>query len=106
MNFNMLDVILYFFLPIWIVAEIFIGKWLFKAKPEKKIMDKYPKKIIFLSQIPFGKTWMKNVDKEDIRLLQTYQHRIRVWWLSIIIPLFLTPLTGILYLYILFWFTR
>jgi hypothetical protein len=106
MDFKVFDVVLYFVLPVWVVVEIFIGRWLFKAKPDKKITDKYPKKVIFLSQIPFGKTWMKNVAKEDVKLLQSYQQRIRVWWLSVILPLFLIPLSGIFYLYILLWFSR
>ena len=89
MSLNVKEAILYFFVPAWIVAETLIVIWMFKAKPDKNIRDKYPRKVIILSQLPFGKSWRKNIDKDDVRLLQTYQHRIRVWYLSLMIPFFL-----------------
>ena len=88
-GFNVKEAILYFFVPAWIVTETLIVIWMFKATPDKNIKDKYPRKVIILSQLPFGKSWAKNIDKEDVRLLQTYQRRIRVWYLSLMIPFFL-----------------
>jgi len=89
MSFNVKEAILYFFIPVWAVAEILITIWMFKAKPDENIKDKYPRKVAFLSQLPFGKSWMKYVDKEDVKLLQTRQRRIKVWYLSLMIPFFL-----------------
>jgi hypothetical protein len=68
---------------------------MFKAKPEKKITDKYGKKVIFLSQLPFGSSWKKNVNREDGPLMEEYQHRIRLVYLSTFFPLIL--------MYIFFW---
>lgn len=96
MKFKLTEIILYFVIPCWIVAEALIILWVHKAKPDKNITDKYPKKIILLSQVPFGKSWKHSVNEKDIRLLQTYQHRIRVWYLSLMPPFFL-----ILYIYTL-----
>ena len=89
MSPNVKEAILYFFVPVWIVAEILIGIWMFKGKPDENIKDKYSRKVVFLSQLPFGKRWIKYVDNEDVKLLQTYQHRIKVWYLSLMIPFFL-----------------
>jgi hypothetical protein len=99
MKINPIITILYILLAFWAMVEIFISVWMFKAKPDKGILIKYPKKIVFLSQLPFGKSWIKNIDKDDIKLFTTYQERIRVWYLSIIIPIFLIPLAGIIYIY-------
>ena len=90
MKLSVNEIILYFFVPIWIVAEILISIWMFKAKPGKNIAKKYPKKIIFLSQLLFGKRWRQPIDKEHVRLFETYQYRIRVWYLSLMIPFVLT----------------
>jgi len=89
MNFNVKEAILYFFVPVWLVAETLIVIWMFKAKPDKNLKGKYPRKVIILSQLPFGKSWKKNVDKDDVKYLQIYQRRIRVWYLSLMIPFFI-----------------
>ena len=68
MSFNVKEVILYFFVPVWIVAEALIVIWMFKAKPDNNIRDKYPRKIIILSQLPFGKRWRKDIEKKDLTL--------------------------------------
>jgi hypothetical protein len=78
--------IILYLIIIWAIAEAFIVRWMLKAKPNEAIIRKYSKKIISLSQRPFRTSWVKSVAPEDIRLLQTYQYRIRVWFLSIIIP--------------------
>ncbi len=93
--------ILYFLLAIWAVMEVFIIIWMFKAKPDKQILRKYPRNIVFLSQLPFGKSWGKNIDKVDVKLFRSYQQRIRLWYLSILIGLFLIPFAGILYIIII-----
>ncbi len=40
MSFNEREAILYFFIPVWIVAEILIGVWMLKAKPGENVKDK------------------------------------------------------------------
>jgi hypothetical protein len=89
MSVNLKEAILYFFVPVWIAAETLIMIWMFKAKPDKNIKGKYPRKVVMLSQLPFGKSWANNIDKDDVKVLQTYQRRIRVWYLSLMIPFFL-----------------
>ncbi len=80
-----------FVIIIWVIAEIFIIKWMFSARPTKDITEKYPKKIIFMSQFPFGKFWKMYVEHEDLEIMAKYQYRIKIWFLSIIIPLFIIP---------------
>jgi len=89
MKFNLKEMILYFFIPMWLLAEIFISTWMFKAKPKKDATDQYEKKVIFLSQLPFGKGWRNNVRREDVRLFERYQFRIKIWYLSLMVPFFL-----------------
>ena len=90
--------ILYVIFFIWIIIEIFIAKWLFQGKPEKSIIKKYPQKIMFLAQLPFGGSWKKHIESQDVKLFENYQRRIRIFFLSIAIPpyLFFT----VLYFYI------
>ncbi len=76
-------------LPIWVVAEVVIVCWMFKAKPDKHLHIKYSRKIILLSQLPFGIKWKKNVHSDDLNKMVTYQHRIIIWYLSVIIPFIL-----------------
>jgi hypothetical protein len=80
--------ILYAFCAIWGIAEIFIARWMFKAKPEENIMRKYPKGVRFYSQLPFGKSWTRRVAKSDVQVFEKYQYRINIWYLSVIIPFF------------------
>jgi hypothetical protein len=87
------DLLLKSFFVIWAVIELFLIKWVNKIRPEKKIIDKYDYKIQFLSHLPFGKKWTNKVNPSDLDLLISFQKRIRIWWLSLVIPLLL------LYLY-------
>jgi hypothetical protein len=72
---------------LWGVSEIFVGKWMFKAKPGNHIRNKYLKRTVLLSQLPFGGSWKRSVEKVDIPVLERYQKRIRIWWLTTFIPL-------------------
>lgn len=78
-----------YFILVWIILEIFTVIWMLRLKPKKNIINKYQKKIIFLAQLPFGSSWKKNILKDDIRLFENYQYRIRIWYLSVMIPFFL-----------------
>ena len=80
--------ILYGFLAIWAIAEIFIIRWVSKAKPEENMTRKYPKGVRFYSQLPFAKYWTRRIAKSDVRVLEKYQYRIRIWYLSTVIPFF------------------
>jgi hypothetical protein len=70
----------------WVIVEVFLIIWMFKARPQKKITDKYPKKVVSLSQKPFGSKWIEEMSEEDIDVFRRYQYRIRVWFLSVTIP--------------------
>ena len=100
--------IAYFFIAIWIIIEIFIIRWMFQIKPEKEITNKYHRKIVFLSQLPFGKGWKKHVDKADIAVLERYQFRIKIWYLSIMIPFFTILLIFLIkdFIDLLYWKAR
>lgn len=78
--------IIYTLIAIWLIIEIFIGRWMFKAKPDKSLLVKYPRKIIFLSQLPFGRRWKKFVAPDDLKAMEKYQYRITISYLTIIIP--------------------
>ena len=80
---------IYIFLSIWLMCQIVIVWWMFRAKPGKLLTRKYSTKVIFRSQLPFGCGWKKQVDKIDIETFEKYQRRIRWWYLSLIIPFFL-----------------
>ena len=89
MNFDLNERILYcVLLFLWSISEIFVGRWMFRAKPQKHRADKYPKGVIFLSQLPFGSGWKKSIDEEDIPAFEKYQSRIRIMFLSTLFPLF------------------
>jgi hypothetical protein len=92
------DYLLYFYLLIWLIAELLIGKWIFKAQPKKDIIAKYPKKVIILSSLPFGTSWEKRVEKEDIKVFRTYQHRANIGVLSIVVSFFIF----VLYIFVKF----
>lgn len=66
--------------------QIFISRWMFKAKPGKEIIAKYSRWIIFRSQVPFGWGWKKRVDVGDLGAMEQYQRRITIWYLTVIIP--------------------
>jgi hypothetical protein len=90
--------LIYVFINIWAVSFVFISWWMLKAKPCKNVVNKYPRKIVFLSQMPFGKRWIKFVDSEDLHLMEKYQYRIKLWYLALIIPFHLF----FAYLYLMF----
>jgi len=71
----------------WVIAEILIGKWMFNAKPDKTIIEKYPKKVIILSSLPFGSSWKEKVQKNDIGALEAYQFRVKICFLSMVVAL-------------------
>ena len=70
----------------WFIAELFIIKWMWSARPKEKILEKYPKTIVYLSQIAFGIVLKKRIDEDDLPCFITYQKRIRIWFLSLFIP--------------------
>ncbi len=80
--------IIYIFIVFWAIAEIFIVWWMFRAKPKGDIMDKYSKCVSFHFQLPFVSSWRKDIRDEDIELIKRYRYRIRIWYLSVIIPAF------------------
>jgi|APFre7841882724_1041349.scaffolds.fasta_scaffold189232_2 hypothetical protein len=71
----------------WVIIELLIGRWMFKAKPDKRMIEKYPKKVIIASSLPFGTSWKKKVEKNHIAILEAYQFRVRICFLSIILAL-------------------
>jgi hypothetical protein len=82
MSFN--KIILFIFLPAWLILEVIILKWVSNAEPKKNITSRYSKKVIFLSRLPFGSSWKKSIYNEDIKTLERFNYRIKIWYLSII----------------------
>ena len=77
------------FIIIWIVIEIYFMWVLIRTKPSKEITSKYRGKVLFYSQLPFGKYWKAGVKQEDLGIMETYQNNIQKWYLSVIIPFIL-----------------
>ncbi len=70
----------------WLVAQALIIPWMYKAAPDKKLLEKYSKSLIRKSSFPFGKKWRTGVAQEDIVVFEKHQNRIKIWYLSVIIP--------------------
>ena len=75
----------FFVILVWVIAELLIGKWMFKVKPDKALIEKYPKNVIISSSLPFGNSWKRKVEKADIGPLGAYQSRVRICFLSIVL---------------------
>ncbi len=89
MTLGTYQIIFSFFVPIWIIGVLMTSRSLLKARPNKTILDKYPKRILFLLHLPFWKKWKQHVDKEDVKLLAIYQSRLMVWYLSATLPFYI-----------------
>ena len=59
---------------------------MFKSKPNKDLLKKYPKDLTKGYSLPFGNKWRTKIAKEDIAVFEKYQKRIRAWYFSVIIP--------------------
>lgn len=71
---------------VWVLVEVPLCVWLFRAKPKRAILLRYSRRTRYLSQLPFGDTWKQAVTTEDLPALAEYQRRVRIWYLSLIIP--------------------
>jgi hypothetical protein len=71
---------------VWVLVEIPLCVWLFRAKPERVALLRYSRRTRYLSQLPFGDKWKQAVTTEDLPVLAEYQRRVRIWYLSLIIP--------------------
>ena len=72
--------IIYIFLIVWVITNIGMVKWVSKSRPDKNITEKYSKKTVILSQLPFGSKWKAKVDENDIVAMVQYQHKVKVWY--------------------------
>lgn len=78
-----------YFIVVWIIIEACLVHWLIRGKPNKTIMSKYSKQVLFMIQLPFGKKWKNKIDRSDVEIFEIYQQRIKIWYLSLVIPMFL-----------------
>ena len=75
------------FVLIWLTIYLFVISWTYKARPEKKMLLKYPYQLRHRIHLPFiGRYWNKKIDQEDLIKIKRYQDRINVMFLTIIIP--------------------
>ena len=61
-----------YFLFIYTFSQIVLLIWASKGKPEKKIISKYKITTLFLSSLPLGSRWQKQIVKEDIALFKKF----------------------------------
>ena len=74
---------------VWVLAEMPLCVWLFRAKPKRAALFRYSRRTRYLSQLPLGDRWKKMVSPEDIPILAEYQRRVRIWYISILLPFLL-----------------
>ena len=81
----------------WAILQIPLGFWLFKAKPSKQIVEKYPKLVVFQSSVPFMKNWRNKIQSADLKIFEEYRKRVLIqYYLCFTLPILLF----FLYLYI------
>ena len=56
------QIVLFFIIPIWVLAEIIMFIRVLSSKPSKNMLNKYSKIDIYGKR----KDWRRNIDKEDI----------------------------------------
>lgn len=76
----------YYLFIIWIVSQIILIIWMSKVQPGRYFSDRYPMKVLILSQLPFGR-WKNSINKEDLDRFKRYQYRFKIWYLSLFVPL-------------------
>jgi hypothetical protein len=88
----------------WGVILMFLGIWALRVQPKKEIAKKYPKWVIFLSTVPFSRSWRKHVENEDLPVLESYRQRIGIWYLCFFVPVLCLNL--VLLIDLIYWKTR
>lgn len=74
----------------WVILQIGLGVWLFRAKPSKAILKKYPKMVIYQSTVPLLKSWRNKVEPNDLRVLEEYRRRFIVqYYICFVVSVFL-----------------
>ena len=68
------DVLLLLFAVLLIPITI----WVYKAKPPKELYKKYPRRVLWVSQLPFTSAWKSMVTTEDALILERYRTRLYV----------------------------
>ena len=72
--FVLADVLLLLFAVLLIPITI----WVYKAKPPKELYKKYPRRLLWVSLLPFTSVWKSIVTTEDAVLLEKYRMRLCV----------------------------
>jgi len=54
------------------------GVWANRAKPEKRILDKYNKKTFVSSTLPFSNSWQAQVHESDVERFLAYRKRMLI----------------------------
>lgn len=70
----------------WGVTQMCLGIWALRAQPKKEITKKYSRRVLLLSTLPFGHTWKKHVENEDLSVLERYRERVGIWYLCFFVP--------------------
>ncbi len=74
-------------LAIWLVGEIPLGVWVYRAMPSKPMIAKYSSNILLKCLLPFSPKWQRNVAPADLPMFREYQRRAKIWYLSFVFPL-------------------
>ncbi len=77
MEYTIYSLILWFS-SIWLVIAVFLGIWGLNVRAPRYILEKYPPKVVFLSQMPFSRYCERFVEKEDIEFFRYCQKRNKI----------------------------
>lgn len=78
--------IAYLILIVWVIAEIFVSKWVLGLKPPKAVRCKYGRWVLARSVLAFGSGWKKEIETTDLDIFVKYQFSMKMWLLSLSVP--------------------
>lgn len=73
---------------VWVTITLVLVIRSHFSKPKKYITDKYSWKTIFFSRFPFGKSWEKGIDNDDINVMKKYQKQNKILFIIFFVPSF------------------
>ena|SRR5438874_4763504 len=83
-------------LLLFLVLLVSVGLWALRGTLPKDVGARYPKKIAYMSRLPFAEQWRASVSPEDLPLFVTARRRHHVLVLLLLLEMHL----GAAYLYL------
>jgi len=83
-------------LLLFLVLLVSVGLWALRGTLPKDVRDRYPKRVGYMSQLPFTEQWRASVSTEDLPLFLTARRRHHVLLMVLLLEMHL----GAAYLYL------